>query len=356
MSNVTEKEILHALSAIIDPDLGKDIVSLGFVKDIVIDGEKVRFTIELTTPACPVKERFREEAVRLVSALEGVTRVDVAITSQVAGQSRPLIENLLPSVKNVIAVASGKGGVGKSSVAVNLALALKKSGAKVGLLDCDIYGPSLPLMLGLQGESPEQVNEKIVPIEKFGMQTMSMGFFIDEDQPVIWRGPMLMGMITRMLSDVAWGELDYMVLDLPPGTGDIQLTLTQKIPLAGAVIVSTPQELAMLDVRKGLMMFRKVDVPIIGIVENMSYFICPCCNTRSDIFSTGAVHKECERLKLPLLGEIPISPSIREGGDRGKPVCEADPESEIARSFSELAGRVAARLSVIQYASSSPES
>ncbi len=353
MSSVTEKEVLDALSVIMDPDLGKDIVSLGFVKNIVIEGGTVRFTIELTTPACPVKERFREEAVKLVGALHGVEKVEVEMTSQVAGQSRPLIENLLPSVKNVIAVASGKGGVGKSSVAVNLALALKQSGASVGLLDCDIYGPSLPMMLGLQHETPLQEDGKIIPVEKFGMQTMSMGFFIEEDQPVIWRGPMLMGMITRMLSDVAWGELDYMILDLPPGTGDVQLTLTQKIPLAGAVIVSTPQELAMLDVRKGLMMFRKVDVPIIGIVENMSYFICPCCNTRSDIFSTGAVQKECERLELPLLAEIPISPSVREGGDAGVPVCEAEPDGEIAKSFSELAGRVAARLSVIQYAVSS---
>jgi ATP-binding protein involved in chromosome partitioning len=297
MSQPSERDVLEALRPIQDPDFKRSIVDLGFVKNLRIDAGKVSFAIELTTPACPVKERFQEEARAAVSKLAGVSAVDVTMTAQTRGSTHASRPEGLEDVKNVIAVASGKGGVGKSTLAVNLALALAETGAKVGLLDCDVYGPSIPLMLHISGRPQVTPDKKIHPLQSYGLKLMSIGFLAGENAPVIWRGPMVHGIIRQFLSDVKWGELDYLVLDLPPGTGDAALTICQTAPLAGAVIVTTPQEVALIDARKGVEMFRQVRVPVLGIVENMSYFICPQCGTRSNIFSHGGARHEAERTR-----------------------------------------------------------
>lgn len=343
-----EKTVLEALKTIIDPDFGKDIVELGFVKDLRIQGSKVSFRIVLTTPACPVRERFRQQATEAVQALPGVEEVEVVMDAQVSrGVTGPLIENLLPQVKNTLAVASGKGGVGKSTVAANLAASLAASGARVGLLDADIYGPSMGIMLGVR-EKPkaDPSGEKILPLFVHGMYVMSLGFLLDPGMPVIWRGPMVMKALEQLLKDVAWPELDYMVVDLPPGTGDAQLTLTQKVPLTGAVIVTTPNEVALIDARKGLAMFQKVEVPVLGLVENMSWFVCPHCQGVSDIFSRGGGERCAREMGVPFLGEIPLDPSVRSTGDGGTPVVLAAPDSPVAAAFRELAGRVAQQASI----------
>ncbi len=349
MSTITESQVLDALKKVEDPDFNQDIVSLGFVKDVKIEGDSVSFRIVLTTPACPVKERFKtqaEEAVR--QALPQVKGVEVIMDAQVVQGSRaPLIENLLPQVKNVIAVASGKGGVGKSTVAANLAAALAQTGAKVGLLDADIYGPSMGLMLGVT-ERPKvnEAEQKMYPVKAHGIEVMSLGFLLDPDTPVIWRGPMVMKALEQLLKDVAWPELDYMIVDLPPGTGDAQLTLTQKVPLSGAVIVTTPNEVALIDARKGLAMFQKVNVPVLGIVENMSWFVCPHCQGVSDIFSRGGGERTARETGVPFLGEIPLEPSVRMAGDGGRPVVLASPTSPVAGAFKELAGSMARQASI----------
>ena len=346
---ITDKAVLDALRAVEDPDFHKDIVSLGFVKDVKVDGKAVSFRIVLTTPACPVRERFRtqaEEAVR--RALPEVTEVTVTMDAVVPEGSRtPLIENLIPQVRNTIAVASGKGGVGKSTVAANLAAALALTGARVGLLDADIYGPSMGIMLGVK-EKPmaDEAQQKMVPLFAHGMHVMSLGFLLDPDTPVIWRGPMVMKALEQLLKDVAWPELDYMVVDLPPGTGDAQITLTQKVPLSGAVIVSTPNEVALIDARKGLAMFQKVNVPVLGMVENMSIFICPHCGEASDIFAQGGVERTAKELGVPFLGAIPLDPAVRATGDDGKPVVLSHPESSVAAAFREMAGRAAQQASI----------
>jgi ATP-binding protein involved in chromosome partitioning len=346
---ITEKAVLDALRTVEDPDFHKDIVSLGFVKDVKVDGTAVSFRIVLTTPACPVRERFRtqaEEAVR--RALPGVTAVQVAMDAVVPkGSQAPLIENLIPQVRNTIAVASGKGGVGKSTVAANLAAALALTGARVGLLDADIYGPSMGVMLGVtQAPKADEARKLMIPVDVHGMKVMSLGFLLDPDTPVIWRGPMVMKALEQLLKDVDWPELDYMVVDLPPGTGDAQITLTQKVPLSGAVIVSTPNEVALIDARKGLAMFQKVNVPVLGMVENMSIFICPHCGKASDIFSQGGVERTAKELDVPFLGAIPLDPTVRSTGDDGKPVVLAHPESAVAAAFREMAGRVAQQASI----------
>ncbi len=345
MSSVTESAVLTALRQVKDPDLHRDIVELGFVKGLSIQGGLVKFAIELTTPACPVKDRLRDEAHRAVSAIPGVTGVDVTMTANTRGRSLEH-QKMLPGVKNPIAVASGKGGVGKSTTAVNLALALKHSGATVGLLDADIYGPSLPIMLGIN-ERPGMVGQRLLPIERYGLKVMSMGFLITENTPVVWRGPMVHNILQQFLTQVDWGELDYLVIDLPPGTGDAQLTLTQSAPLAGAVIVTTPQDVALADAVKGLSMFTKVNVPVLGIIENMSYFLCPHCSERSEIFGYGGGRRKAEELKVPFLGEVPIVGAIREGGDSGRPVVVAEPDSPASKVYLEVAGALAARLSVM---------
>jgi ATP-binding protein involved in chromosome partitioning len=346
---ISEQSVLEALRVIEDPDFHKDIVSLGFVKDIKASEESISVRIVLTTPACPVKERFRAQAEEVLSAaFPGVKTIDVVMDAQVVAASRaPLIENLLPQVKNTIAVASGKGGVGKSTVASNLAAALAASGAKVGLLDADIYGPSMGVMLGVHFKPEiDEVSNLIKPVEAHGMLVMSLGFLLAPDEPVIWRGPMVMKALEQLMKDVAWPELDYMVVDLPPGTGDAQLTLTQKVPLSGVVIVTTPNEVALIDARKGLAMFQKVNVPVLGIVENMSYFICPHCQGESDIFSRGGGERTALQMGVPFLGAIPLDPSVRMAGDDGMPVVLGAPDSAVAAAFRDLAGKVAQQASI----------
>jgi ATP-binding protein involved in chromosome partitioning len=352
MSQTTVTQVLEALRPIVDPDLGKSIVDLGFVKNVVIDGSSVSFTIELTTPACPVKAEFEREARERVLALAGVENADVQMSAATRG--RPVAaseEAVLPGVKNTVAVASGKGGVGKSTAAVNLAVALRATGASIGLMDADVYGPSLPLLLGVRdhphGEKRDG-KEWIVPLEAHGLKLMSIGFLLTEDSPVIWRGPMVHGMIGQFLSNVDWGELDYLVIDLPPGTGDAALTLTQQAPLSGAVVVTTANDLSLIDARKSLRMFEKVNVPVLGIVENMSYFVPPDLPDRKYyIFGQGGGRRTADELGVDFLGEIPIDPRVVEGGDTGKPIVTEAPDSATAGAFRELAGAVARKLAII---------
>ncbi|MCB9879848.1 MAG: Mrp/NBP35 family ATP-binding protein [Planctomycetes bacterium] len=342
----SEAQVLDALRAVQDPDLHQDIVALGFVKDLRICGANVAFKIELTTPACPVKDLMKEQAMRAVRALPGVGTVDIEMTARVTA-SRPLLgdKGTIPGVKNVLAVSSGKGGVGKSTVAVNLACALARSGAKVGILDADVYGPNVPLMLGVSGQ-PTAVGNRIVPFERHGIQVMSMGLLVAEDQAVIWRGPMLHSAVRQFLFEVAWQDLDYLVVDLPPGTGDAQLSLSQQAHLIGAVIVTTPQDVSVLDVKKAIRMFQTVNVPILGVVENMAWFTPPGSNERYHIFGEGGGKRIEEQFGVPLLGQIPLELPVREGGDRGEPIVMAAPDSASAQAILAIAGRLAQRISV----------
>jgi len=346
---VSDHDVLEALRPIVDPDFGKSIVELGFVKDIRIDGGRVAFTIELTTPACPVKEEFERVARERVSALPGVEEVAVRMTADTRGrttQAGPRSE-VLPGVRNTIAVASGKGGVGKSTAAVNLALALRETGASVGILDADVYGPSLQLLLGVNAR-PRTEERTIIPNEAHGMKVMSMGFFVNENSPVIWRGPMVHGLVSQFLRDVDWGALDYLVIDLPPGTGDAALTLTQQAPLSGAVIVTTANDLSLIDARKGLKMFEKVSVPVLGIIENMSYFTPPDLpDRRYYVFGSGGGKRTAEELGVDFLGEVPIDPRVAEGGDIGQPILLYAPDSDAAGAFRAVAGTVARKLAVL---------
>ncbi len=347
---VSEADVLDALRPIVDPDFDKSIVDLGFVKNIQIDAGNVSFAIELTTPACPVKAEFEKAARERVVGLDGVENVDVTMTSNTRGRNLsaegPKSE-ILPGVKNTIAVASGKGGVGKSTTAVNLALALSQAGAAVGVMDADVYGPSLPLLTGVTGR-PRIQEKRIFPHEGYGLKLMSIGFLVTDDSPVIWRGPMVHGLVSQFLSDVEWGELDYLVIDMPPGTGDAALTLTQKAPLSGAVIVTTSNDLSLIDARKGLKMFEKVEVPVLGILENMSYFTPPDLPERKYyIFGEGGGRRTAEELGVDFLGEIPIDPRIVAGGDAGRPIVVDAPESEAAKGFVDLAGKLARKLAVL---------
>jgi len=348
MAQVTEEAVLDALRPIVDPDFGKSIVELGFVKNLAIEGARVAFDIELTTPACPVKAEFERSARERVAALPGVNDVAVTMTAQTRGRAPdPSPESILPGVRNVLAVASGKGGVGKSTVAVNLALALQTTGASVGVLDADVYGPSLPLLTGVHGR-PATRDKRILPHAGYGLKLMSMGFFLTDDSPVIWRGPMVHGLVRQFMTDVDWGELDYLIVDLPPGTGDAALTLTQQAPLSGAVIVTTANDLSLVDARRGLAMFEKVDVPVLGIIENMSYFIPPDLPDRKYyIFGEGGGARVAGELGVDFLGEIPIDPRVVEGGDLGKPIVTYAPDSEAAQSLRDLAGKIARKLVVI---------
>ena len=345
---LSPSQILEALRPIEDPDFHKSIVDLGFIKNLSIDGGNVAFAIELTTPACPIKAEFEREARERVSALAGVSNVEVTMTANTrkATAGNTSDADVLPDVKNTIAVASGKGGVGKSTTALNLALSLGASGASVGLMDADVYGPSLPLLTGVSGK-PTTQEKRILPMEKFGLKLMSMGFFVDANSPVIWRGPMVHGLIRQFLTDVVWGELDYLVIDLPPGTGDAALTLTQQAPLSGALIVTTANDLSLIDARKGLQMFNKVNVPVLGVIENMSYFTPPDLPDRKyHIFGKGGGKRIAEELGVDFLGEIPIDPRIVEGGDKGEPIVNTEPDSIAAKVFVELAGTLARKLAV----------
>ncbi len=347
--NINSADILKALQKIQDPDLHQDIVSLGFIKNLVIENGKVSFTIEVATPAYPAKEQFKSQAQEIIQKMSGVTEVVIQTTFKV--RPAPLgIKNIpLPDVKNLIAVASGKGGVGKSTVAANLALALANTGAQVGLMDADVYGPSIPRILGAYHQSPnsDPVSQKILPFEKFNIKFISIGMLQNTDAALIWRGPMASKMIQQFLAQVEWGALDYLIIDLPPGTGDIQLTLTQSAPLAGAVLVTTPQEVASTITQKGLRMFQQVHVPILGIVENMSGFICSHCHTMTPIFKKGGGKKMSSALGVPFLGEIPLEPIIAEDGDIGYPTILSHPESVSAQAYANLAIRVTSELSKI---------
>ncbi len=350
MSAVDEKAVLKALEAVKDPDLHKDIVSLGFVKDLAIEGGKVSFTIDLTTPACPVKEQMEAQAREVVAALPGVESVDVTMSASVRTSAGPGLgqgEPMAPGVKNIVLVGSGKGGVGKSTIAVNLAAGLGHLGARVGLLDADVYGPSIPTMLGIYGERPTTKDGRhLEPIEAFGVKTMSIGYLVEPDQAMVWRGPMLNQAVVQFLRDVNWGELDYLIVDLPPGTGDVQLTIAQQVSAAGCVLVTTPQDVALADVVRAKGMLDKVRIPVLGIVENMSYFVCPHCGEETDIFDRGGGKRAAERLAVPFLGEVPIQPKIREGGDAGRPIVVEDPEGAESRALLEVAKQVAHRVSV----------
>lgn len=329
-----------------DPELGKDLVTLGMIQNLKIDGAKVGFDLVLTTPACPLKRHMEEACRNAVKAVAGVGEVEINVTSRVRGRlSKDSPVNLAPTVKNTIAVASGKGGVGKSTVAVNLAVALAQSGASVGLMDCDVYGPSVPLMMGVN-RRPSAGDGKLIPLRKHGVSMMSLGFMLEADTPVIWRGPMVAKALQQLLGDVDWGDLDYLVMDMPPGTGDAQLTVTQSVPLTGAVVVSTPQDVALIDAAKAVGMFKKCNVPVLGIIENMSYFLCPHCEKRTDIFRHGGAARESRRLGVPFLGEIPVEAGVSDGGDKGLPVVEGQSDSKIASIFRDVAGAVAAGVSV----------
>ena len=347
MSQITEQSVLDALSNITDPDLRKDIVSLGFVKDLKIDGGNVSFRLVLTTPACPVKEAFETEAKSLVGAIDGVQNVNVTMDSEVP-QGRGLTGNMtLPNVKNIIAVSSGKGGVGKSTVAVNLAVSLALDGAKVGLMDADVYGPNVPLMLGVGTDQPKVFNNKIIPIEAHGVKMISMAVLAPADKPMILRGPMLHGVVRQFLTDVNWGELDYLIVDMPPGTGDVQLSLAQLVPVQGAVLVTTPQGVSLADVLRAMKMFETVAVPVLGVIENMSYFVPPDMpEKRYDIFGTGGGKRFAEENNAKFLGEVPLGIEVREAGDKGTPVVIANPESSQAKAFRTVAEEVARQVSI----------
>ena len=351
MPAITEQQILKALENVMDPDLNRDLVSLNMIKDVTIDNDNnISFSIELTTPACPMKEHFREACTAAIQSSipeAGEITIDfpAKVTSAHSCSHHGEHDNPLPEASNIIAVASGKGGVGKSTVAVNLAIGLAKTGAKVGLIDADLYGPSIPTMFGLENSRPEMVDKKIVPLEKHGVKLMSIGFLIESDNPVIWRGPMASSAIKQFISEVTWGKLDYLVFDLPPGTGDIQLTLVQTLPLSGAVIVTTPQDVALADVAKAVTMFRKVNVPLLGLIENMSYYLLPD-GSRDYIFGKGGGEKFAKAQNIPLLGSIPIGGIIREGGDNGAPVIIEHPESEPAQAMNKAAAEVARQISI----------
>jgi ATP-binding protein involved in chromosome partitioning len=345
-SSLTEDSVLQALSTVYDPDLGRDIVSLGMVKEIVLDGGDVSFTVELTTPACPLKEKIQGECEEAVRKLVGAESVHVHMTSRVMAGRASGQEALVPGVRNIVAVASGKGGVGKSTVALNLAVALAESGASVGLLDADVYGPSIPLMIG-EDRQPEVIDNRLIPIEKYGLKIMSLGFLLPGDQPVMWRGPMIHSAIQQMLRDVEWGTLDYLIVDLPPGTGDAQLSLSQSVPLTGAVVVMTSQQVALTVATKALVMFRQMNVPILGIIENMSAFHCPHCGEETDIFGRGGTEAASGRLGVPFLGRIPLTPEMSRSGDIGMPVMATAPRGPEAEAFRQTARSVAARVSVV---------
>lgn len=346
MSQITPEIILESLKAIIDPDLRRNIVDLGFVRDIVIDNGNVSFRIVLTTPACPVKDEMRDQAAEIVSGLEGVNEVNITMDAEVP-QGRGIANNVaIPGVKNIIAVSSGKGGVGKSTVAVNLAIALAQDGAKVGIMDADVYGPNIPLMLGTGFDQPEIENGQLRPIEAYGVKMISMAVLVPPDKPMILRGPMLHGVVRQFLTDVNWGELDYLIVDMPPGTGDVQLSLAQLVPVQGAVLVTTPQEVSLSDVRRAVKMFETVNVPVLGIIENMSYFIAPDTGNKYEIFGKGGGQKLADEYKIKLLGEVPMGMEVREGGDKGKPVVASAPDSPQTAAFKKAAEEVARQISI----------
>jgi ATP-binding protein involved in chromosome partitioning len=376
MSAPTRDAVLDALRQIQDPDLFKDIVTLGFVREVAIDAGRVRVNIHLTTPACPVKDQMKAQAEELLRGLPGVKAVEVDMCAEVRGPQGPP-RALANDIKHIVAVSSGKGGVGKSTVTVNLAVALRRTGARVGILDCDVYGPDIPIMMGLTGE-PETLGRKLIPKERHGVKTMSIGYLLAEEKPVIWRGPMVHKLIEQFLGDVEWGPLDYLLVDMPPGTGDAQLSLAQIVPLSGGVLVTTPQAVSTFDVTKAIGMFRQVNVDILGIVENMAGYrvagkvagaeagtevtldtggsverVLTDANGRFEltvpVFGTGGAERLAKKHGFPVLGRVPLNPVVRVGGDAGDPVTVAAPDSPIAREFAAIAGRVAQKLAIAEH-------
>jgi len=346
MTQLNEQLILDSLRQIKDPDLHKDIVTLGFIRDLKIEGGHVSFRIVLTTPACPVKAEMESAAKSIVSGLPGVTSVAVTMDAEVP-KGRGLGEKLvIEGVRNIVAVSSGKGGVGKSTVAVNLAVSLALDGARVGLMDADVYGPNVPIMLGSSDARPEVEVNKLIPIEAFGVKFMSMALLQPGDKPMIVRGPILHGLVKQFLSDVKWGELDYLIVDMPPGTGDVQLSLAQLVPVQGAVLVTTPQNVAIADVRRALRMFETVAIPVLGIVENMSYFVAPDTGIRYNIFGEGGGERLAKMYSVPFLGSVPLGIDVREGGDNGVPVVVSKPDSPQAQAFRKVSEEVARQISI----------
>jgi ATP-binding protein involved in chromosome partitioning len=337
--------VLNALRVVVDPDIRKDIVTLGFVKDLTVADGRAAFTIELTTPACPVKDQMRDQAVAAVRAL-GVKDVQVQLTAKVRSAAAPESNRPpVPGVRNIIAVGAGKGGVGKTTVSVNLALALARCGSRVGLLDGDIYGPNVPIMMGLNTQLGTD-GERIVPAEKYGLQVVSIGFLTNDDAPIIWRGPMLHQTVQQFVRGVTWADLDYLIVDMPPGTGDIALSLSQTIPVAGSIVVTTPQQVSLADSRRAVRMYQKLNIPTLGIVENMSYYTCPNCHFETDLFGHGGGEGLSRDLDVPFLGRLPIYQPIREGGDAGIPLIIAEPASSAAKAFLTVAERAAAQISI----------
>ncbi len=379
MAEVTEKDVLRALAGVADPDRKKDIVSLGMVSGLTLKGGHVAFAIEVDAERGPHLEPLRKAAEKAVDALPGVLTVSAVLTAERNAHAGHGHEHghehghgqghehghghghgeeapLMPGVKTIIAVASGKGGVGKSTTAVNLALALKSLGLSVGMFDADIFGPSQPRMLGVSGAQPVSIDgQNMEPIEAYGLKVMSIGFLVPEDSPVVWRGPMVMGALEQMMRQVNWGELDVLVVDMPPGTGDTQLTMTQRVPLTGAVIVSTPQDIALLDARKGLNMFRQVNVPVLGIIENMSYYSCPNCGHEAHIFGHGGAKFEAVRLSTDFLGELPLDIVIRTTSDDGRPIVVSQPESPHAAAYKAIAAKVWDKVQLLQSSKKAPK-
>jgi ATP-binding protein involved in chromosome partitioning len=346
---VEQARVLDALKVVRDPDLNRDIVSLGFIKNLTVDGGRVAFTIELTTPACPVKDQMRDQARAAVMQVPGVASVDVQLSAKVReAVGADGARQAPPGVKNIIAVGAGKGGVGKTTVAVNLAIALAKCGGKVGIIDADIYGPNVPIMLGMKTQLATD-GQKIIPAEKYGLKVISMGFLTSDDAPIIWRGPMLHGALQQFFREVRWNDLDYLVVDLPPGTGDVSLSLSQTVPVAGAIVVTTPQQVSLADSRRAVAMYKKLNIPPLGIIENMSYFACPNCHHEADIFGHGGGEQMATDLKIPFIGRIPIYQPIREGSDVGVPLMISEPDSPAARAFMSAAERTAAQVSIASY-------
>ena len=346
---VTEAAVLDALKVVKDPDLHQDIVTLGFIKNLKIESDRVSFTIELTTPACPVKEQMREQAHAAVTGVPGVKAVNVDMSASVRAVAAPDGGRApVDGVKNIIAVGAGKGGVGKTTVAVNLAIALAKCGGRVGMIDGDIYGPNVPIMLGIKTQLTTD-GKKIIPAEQYGIQVISMGFMTSDDSPVIWRGPMLHGAIQQFFREVRWDNLDYLIVDMPPGTGDVALSLSQTVPVAGSIVVTTPQQVSLADSRRAVRMYQKLNIPTLGVIENMSHFVCPNCHHDADIFGHGGGQQMAEQLGVAFIGRIPIYQPIREGSDNGVPLVMSEPDSIAARAFMAAAERVAAEVSIASY-------
>lgn len=350
MTSIDPNAVLDALRAVRDPDLHRDIVTLGFVKKLAIDGGRVSFTIELTTPACPVKDQMRDQARAAVLAVPGVQDVQIEMTAAVRttavadGPRQPV-----PGVRNIIAVGAGKGGVGKTTVAVNLAVALARMGSRVAMIDGDMYGPNVPIMLGLRTELEADEHGRIIPAEAYGIQVVSMGFLAQDDSAVIWRGPMLHGAVQQFFRQVRWTDVDYLVVDLPPGTGDVALSLSQSVPVSGAIVVTTPQQVSLADTRRAVRMYQKLNIRPLGLIENMSHFVCPNCGTESDIFGRGAGEALAGDLSIPFLGRLPIYEPIRVGGDRGVPIVVGEPDSPAARAFRAAAEQAAAQVSIASF-------